>query len=129
MSRRARSRASSGSLRSRLVVVVLALTSLGLVLAAMAGTLLLRQHLMAQVDEQLAGANRFATLGAPPPPQSDQNQRGALPSPFVLTTLDASGTVVTQRRVRGLTGSPQRCMAAIMPCCVSAVNADISPHA
>lgn len=97
MSRRARLRASSGSLRSRLVVVVLALTSLGLVLAATAGTLLLRQHLMAQVDEQLAGANRFAT-GAPAPPQPVQNQRGALPSPFVLTTLDASGTVVTQWR-------------------------------
>jgi two-component system OmpR family sensor kinase len=92
-----RLRRATGSLRSRLVVVVLLLTGLGLLLAGTAATVLLRAHLVAQVDDQLAGAARFQT-SAPPPPQPDSNQRGALPSPFVLTTLDDSGTVQTQRR-------------------------------
>jgi two-component system OmpR family sensor kinase len=100
-----RLRRATGSLRSRLVVVVLLLTSLGLLLAATAGTLLLREHLVAQVDDQLAGASRFLT-GAPPPPAPDSSQRGALPSPFVLTTIDDSGTVLTQRRGTQASSAP-----------------------
>ena len=97
---RSRARAATGSLRARLVVVVLLLTSLGLVLAATAGTLLLRQHLVAQVDDQLAGAARVAAQRPPPPSQveGDQGRRSELPSPFVLTELDATGAVVTEWR-------------------------------
>ena len=49
-------RPAAGSLRSRLVVVVLVLTALGLALAATAGAVVLRHHLVAPVDEQHAGA-------------------------------------------------------------------------
>ncbi|MFN8167833.1 MAG: HAMP domain-containing sensor histidine kinase [Candidatus Nanopelagicales bacterium] len=103
-----RLRTATGSLRSRLVVVVLAMTALGLVLAAALGTLLLRQHLVSQVDQQLAGAARFASqpvVPAPvPSPQGSQTR--ALPSPFVLTRLDAAGQVTTQDRGSQVESAP-----------------------
>jgi two-component system OmpR family sensor kinase len=106
-----RVRAASGSLRARLVVVVLLLTALGLFLAASIGTLLLREHLVDQVDQQLAGAPRFASGDAGPPPAPAPSSDGqapvrALPSPFVLTHLDASGEVTAQWRGSQVDAAP-----------------------
>lgn len=89
-----------GSLRTRLVMGVLVLTALGLVLAATAGTLLLRSYLVNQVDRQLQGVARFAESGAipqPQPPVVHTDQR-PLPSPFVITRLDATGAIVSQEQ-------------------------------
>jgi two-component system OmpR family sensor kinase len=88
-----------GSLRIRLVMGVLALTALGLVLAATAGTLLLRSYLVSQVDRQLQGVARFAEPGSPQPtpPATRTNQR-PLPSPFVLTRLDADGVILSEEQ-------------------------------
>ena len=88
-----------GSLQTRLVLGVLALTALGLVLAATAGTLLLRSYLVNQVDGQLQSVSRFAEIGAqqPAPPAARTNQR-PLPSPFVLTRLDADGVILSQEK-------------------------------
>jgi two-component system OmpR family sensor kinase len=96
----------AASLRTRLAVGVLLLTALGLALAATVGTLLLRDHLVSQVDRELAGSGRFADGNLPPSPSvgsvsrpgAGPGQRPALPSPFVVTRLSADGTVVEQVR-------------------------------
>ncbi len=84
------------SLRTRLAVGVLLLTALGLALAATAGTVLLRDYLVSQVDHQLARSGRF-TDGALPPGSAPGSGR-TLPSPYVVTLLSSSGEVVGQVR-------------------------------
>jgi two-component system OmpR family sensor kinase len=87
------------SLRGRLTAGVLLLTALGLSLAAAASTVLLRDYLLTQVDLQLAGTSRIGTPpGAAPGQPSIPPQGQGLPSPFVLTQLDAAGVVVQQSR-------------------------------
>jgi len=90
-----------GSLRTRLVMGVLVLTALGLVLAATAGTLLLRSYLVNQVDRELQGVARFADGASFPqaPTGSPARTTGRpLPSPFVLTRLDPTGAVISQEQ-------------------------------
>jgi two-component system OmpR family sensor kinase len=90
-----------GSLRTRLVMGVLILTALGLVLAATAGTLLLRSYLVNQVDRELQGVARFADGSSFPqaPIGSPGRATGRpLPSPFVLTRLDPAGAVISQEQ-------------------------------
>ncbi len=98
------------SLRSRLTVAVLVLTALGLTLATAAGAFLLRSYLVAQVDGQLSGAGRFAASPAVGALSGSAPQlpEGAaqLPSPFVLTRLDASGAVVQQRKGTQVADAP-----------------------
>jgi two-component system OmpR family sensor kinase len=99
------------SLRSRLTVGVLLLTALGLALAATSGALLLRTYLVSQVDAQLAGSGRFADaggLGAPNqgPRPRDPAPNAQLPSPFVLTRLDAAGAVITQHKGTQVSDAP-----------------------
>ncbi|HSN06925.1 MAG TPA: two-component sensor histidine kinase, partial [Candidatus Angelobacter sp.] len=73
------------SLRTRLAVGVLVLTALGLALAATAGTLLLRNYLIGQVDHQLARSGRFTDGALPPAPGSEPGGGRSLPSPFVVS--------------------------------------------
>jgi two-component system, OmpR family, sensor kinase len=87
-----------GSLRTRLVMGVLVLTALGLALAATAGTLLLRSYLVTQVDRQLVGVARLAENGSQPPAPPTTRTARPLPSPFVVTRLDATGAVVNQEQ-------------------------------
>jgi len=93
-----------GSLRARLAIGVLLLTALGLVLAATAGTLLLRSYLVHQVEDQLVGVTRFAAGPLPFVLSSSDNGGGGFPpsraprfpSQFIVTQLTDGGTVVMQ---------------------------------
>ncbi|HET7901300.1 MAG TPA: HAMP domain-containing sensor histidine kinase, partial [Candidatus Nanopelagicales bacterium] len=89
---------SGASLHTRLTVGVLVLTALGLLLAALATNLLLRTYLVAALDQQLQTAPRFNESGAqfPQAPSGSTTGRPALPSPFVITRLDAQGQVLEQ---------------------------------
>lgn len=88
---------SAWSLRSRLLAGVLVLAAVGLTVSGFAATALLHDYLVNQVDQQLAGAargvGRFAELPNRPPPNRQTNQ---LPTPFVITQLDASGQITDQ---------------------------------
>ncbi len=90
-------RRSGASLHTRLTVGVLVLTALGLLLAALATNLLLRTYLVSALDQQLMSAPRFD--GQLPAQGSSTSGRPQLPSPFVITVLDAQGQVL--REVRG----------------------------
>ncbi|MBI1376724.1 MAG: HAMP domain-containing protein [Frankiales bacterium] len=105
-----------GSLHARLAVGVLLLTALGLALATTAGTLLLRNYLVAEADRAaLATASRFAD-GAFPQPQPPGGQgpgQGfsggrfrALPSPYVVAVMSADGRVVAQVAGSQVSSSP-----------------------
>ena len=95
------------SLHTRLMVGVLLLTALGLTLAAVATNYLLRTYLVSQVDQQLLGAPRFADRLQPLPggPAGGQRQP-QLPSPFVVTRLSSTGTVIDQSRGSQVAGAP-----------------------
>ncbi len=86
---------------------MLLLTALGLALAAAASTVLLRDYLVSQVDQQLAPAGRITV---PPGSQAGQPtlppQGQGLPSPFVVTRLDAGGAVVQQTRGTQVADAP-----------------------
>ena len=96
------------SLRTRLAVGVMVLTALGLTVAAMVGTLILRSYLIGEVDHQLAGNSRFADGNLPQMPMNSSDpgsmpgqgkgQRPALPSPYVVTKLSSDGIVLEQVR-------------------------------
>ena len=95
------------SLHARLIVGVLLLTALGLTLAAVATNYLLRTYLVSQVDQQLLGAPRFADRLQPLPGGPNGGQRQPqLPSPFVVTRLSSSGTVIEQTRGSQVAGAP-----------------------
>ncbi len=109
------------SLRTRLAVGVLVLTALGLVLAATAGTLLLRNYLVSQVDRQLAGATRFADGNLPPSsgqaptpgPVRAPGQGRALPSAFTVTRLAVDGTVLQAVRGSQVSTAPSPDLAGL----------------
>jgi two-component system, OmpR family, sensor kinase len=119
------------SLRARLIIGVLLLTALGLTLAAVTSSVLLRTFLIGQVDSSLLLAPRFSDgrtpggqgqgaqpssapssastgtggSGAPSGP-TGQNGPRQLPSAFTVTRLSASGTVVDQSVGSQLSGAP-----------------------
>ena len=94
------------SLRVRLAVGTLVLTALGLALASIVGSLLLRDFLVTQVDRQLAGNNRLDRLGSSPQTGGGGPPGRQLPSPFVLSRVDATGQVIDQVRGTQATGAP-----------------------
>jgi len=87
------------SLRTELVLVTVALTLVGLGIAAVIAVTVLRGYLLAQVDAQLHAAAHSVTgqptLGGGPPPPGDGDGPGdshvGAPSPFTIPYLDASG--------------------------------------
>ena len=97
------------SLHARLTIGVLLLTALGLVLATTACALLLRTYLIGQLDQQLQSAPRFADGRTPPAGAINEgpNHDRQLPSPFSVTTLSATGTVVSQSQGSQLSGAPK----------------------
>jgi two-component system OmpR family sensor kinase len=116
------------SLHARLTLGVLLLTALGLLLAGTASSLLLRNYLVGQVDQQLLSSPRFADR--PPQPGSTgtgststtsdslsaacatsssptgQTRDRQLPSPFVITYLTSSGTVACTRKGSQVADAP-----------------------
>jgi two-component system OmpR family sensor kinase len=86
------------SLRRRVLVVVIALVAAGMLATGVAATILLRSYLVGQVDGQIAigvaAAERIGSAPRPhyrPPPTRTNDQ---LPTPLVLTQVDAAGRVV-----------------------------------
>jgi two-component system, OmpR family, sensor kinase len=87
------------SIRSRLIIGMVAMVAAGLVLANVTGILLLRSYLQDRVDEQVAG---FGAVGQRPPQgaiqtptepcANPQDPRG-LRSDFLLVVLNAEGDV------------------------------------
>jgi two-component system OmpR family sensor kinase len=116
------------SLRTRLAVGVLLLTALGLALSATAGTLLLRNYLITQVDHQLAGSGRFSDGALPHPPSSTTatapGQARALPSPFVLTRLSVTGVIIEQVRGSEVATTPAPDVAGLTLAQVAATNGE-----
>ena len=117
------------SLHARLTLGVLLLTALGLLLAGTASSLLLRNYLVGQVDQQLLGAPRFtdrpptsapsagSTTGTTATPSDaltsfcssgtgTQNRDRQLPSPFVITYLTNTGTVSCTRKGSQVSDAP-----------------------
>ena len=85
------------SLRSRLVLAIAALLTCGLLVADVSGVVLLRSYLLQRLDQQLD-----ARFGRPPgagssdpcaPPPTGRGGGQQLPTDFVITVVDDSGTV------------------------------------
>ncbi len=84
------------SLRSRLLIGVVALAAVGLAVTGSVGTALLRSYLVQQVDEQLV-VGEVALSGpliGPMPGPLPANAPTQLPTPYLFTELDANGAVV-----------------------------------
>lgn len=107
---------SGASLHARLTVGVLVLTALGLLLAALATNVLLRTYLTAGLDQQLMAAPRFD--GQLPDQGGSSSGRPQLPSPFVITVLDAQGTVTKQIRGSQVADVPAPDLSGITPALV-----------
>lgn len=86
------------SLRARLLIGVVALAAVGLVVTGSAGTALLRNYLVRQLDDQLVAGEVALSgpLGGGRPGPLPANADRQLPTPYVFTELDAQG-VVRQR--------------------------------
>ena len=61
------------------------LTALGLTVAAMVGTLILRSYLIGEVDHQLAGNSRFADGNLPQMPMNSSDP-GSMPGQGTATS-------------------------------------------
>jgi two-component system OmpR family sensor kinase len=84
------------SLRTRLVAAAVGLSAIALAVAGFAGVTLLHSYLLRQVDDQLhagVGAGQRFSSTANPPPRPAFDRRRQLPTPLVVTVLDANGTV------------------------------------
>jgi two-component system OmpR family sensor kinase len=121
------------SLRARLSVGMLLLTAFGLTLAAAASTVLLRDYLVTQVDHQLAGAPHFAGPrdGQPNQPTQGTTSQGTLPppgaglpSPFVVTRLDAQGVVLEQSRGTQVSDAPAPDLTGLTLAKVESMNGE-----
>jgi two-component system OmpR family sensor kinase len=88
---------SAWTLRTRLLAGLLALTTVGLVVSGFVATTLLHSYLVNQVDQQLGASaiavGRVAGAPAEPPPGAQTFQ---VPTPFVVTHLDAEGRITDQ---------------------------------
>jgi len=82
------------TLRSRLVVVVAALTAVALIASNAAGILLLRQYLTDQIDNQLTGMRHMAENPWPPPRErpDDGFPRGKFDMYRTVIVFDAQGS-------------------------------------
>lgn len=85
------------SLRRRLVAGLLLLTTLAIIAVGFAAVVLLRGYLVERVDDQLTRSPaRFGAFPQGFPNAGNGNQSGRqLPTPFVITTVDAAGKVIT----------------------------------
>jgi two-component system OmpR family sensor kinase len=119
------------SLHARLTLGVLLLTALGLLLAATASSLLLRNYLVGQVDQQLLSSPRFAdrppsgvpgatttgdsltTACSTSSSSNGQNRERQLPSPFVITYLTNQGTVACTRKGSQVADAPDPDVAGL----------------
>jgi len=89
------------SLRRRLSVSLIVLTTVGVVAVSLAVSMLLGRYLMSSVDEQLTTATGRPPAGTQLPPIAvpDTSKSPQLPSAFVITVLSPDGTAL--RQVRG----------------------------
>ena len=111
---------SRASLHTRLTVGVLVLTALGLLLAALATNVLLRTYLVAGLDQQLMSAPRFE--GALPEQGGGSSARPQLPSPFVITAIDAQGDVTAQIKGTQVGDAPPPDVSGVTPATVASLH-------
>lgn len=102
---------SQWTLRSRLVVVVAALTALALIVANVAGLGLLRRYLTDRIDEQLRGMSRpFAHAAAPafepPTPRSRIFPRGGFGPGQIVEIFGADGSLEQTRSTNEAVSPP-----------------------
>ena len=82
------------TLRTRLVLVLLLLGTLGLGIFGVASVVLIRQSMISRMDDQLRDLSRRMDHPPPPPPDSDQRGRrtDGLPTDFALRLLALDGS-------------------------------------
>ncbi|MFC0526881.1 sensor histidine kinase [Phytohabitans kaempferiae] len=93
------------TLRSRLVVVVAALTAVALIASNGAGILLLRQYLTNQIDDQLTGMSRMESVSRPPQARlvrPDPFPRGRFDPYKTMLSYDAAGNPLPTSDVEGI---------------------------
>jgi two-component system OmpR family sensor kinase len=96
------------SLRARLLVATIALAAIGIAATGITASVLLRDYLVQQVDQQLTIGLRAKTRA---PPDAVRPPRvasaGQLPTPFVFTEIDTHGRIQRQFGGSLVAGDPR----------------------
>src|SRR5882724_262858 len=99
------------TLRTRLVVALLVLATVGLAVFGVASVLLIRESMIARVDQQLEEFSHRGPGGprvGPPPPSADvqsrRNNNQDLPTDFALSEFYPDGTMGLSRNMTATTG-------------------------